>query len=53
MAADIAETTGARTLDTLHLAAASRVGSQAINFLTYDRRQAQVARAMGLTVLGV
>ena len=52
LAADIAELTGARTLDSLHLAAAQRVGAGALPFLTADLRQAQVARDMGFTVLG-
>ena len=51
-AATIAEATGARTLDALHLAAAQRVGGTALPFLTYDVRQAQVARALGFAVLG-
>ncbi len=52
IAADLAELTGARTLDALHLAAASRVSSGALTFLTFDIRQAQAARAAGLTVVG-
>jgi len=51
-AAQIAEVTGMRTLDALHLAAAQRVGGPAVPFLTFDVRQAQAARALGLTVLG-
>ena len=50
-AAMIAETTGARTLDALHLAAAQRVASPGVGFLTFDLRQAQAARALGLTVV--
>lgn len=53
VAADIAEATGARTLDALHLGAAHRVGGGSLPFLTYDRRQAQVARSLGWSVLGV
>jgi predicted nucleic acid-binding protein len=53
MAADIAEITGARTLDALHLAAARRAGGSAVPFLTYDVRQAQAARGLGFTVVGV
>ena len=52
-AAAIAEVTGVRTLDALHLAAAQRVGGPAVPFLTFDVRQAQAARALGLTVVGV
>lgn len=51
-AAAIAEVTGTRTLDALHLAAAQRVGGTALPFLTYDVRQAQAARSLGFTVLG-
>jgi predicted nucleic acid-binding protein len=52
-AADFAVTLGARTLGALHLAAAHRVGGAALPFLTYDLRQAQAARSLGWTVLGV
>ena len=52
-AAAIAEVTGVRTLDALHLAAANRAGGTALPFLTYDVRQAQAARSLGFTVLGV
>jgi uncharacterized protein len=52
IAADLAEATGARTLDALHLAAAQRVGSGAIPLLTYDAGQARVARSVGWTVIG-
>jgi uncharacterized protein len=51
-AAGIAEMTGVRTLDALHLAAAQRVGGAAVPFLTFDLRQAQAARSLGLTVVG-
>ncbi len=51
-AAAIAERTGVRSLDALHLAAAQRVGGSAIPFLTFDLRQAQAARALGFTVVG-
>lgn len=52
-AAEFAVTLGVRTLDALHLAAAHRVGGAALPFLTYDVRQAQAARALGWSVLGV
>jgi predicted nucleic acid-binding protein len=52
LAAEIAEATGARTLDALHLAAATRVGATGLTFLTFDVRQAQAARSLGLTVVG-
>ncbi len=50
-AASIAELTGARSLDALHLAAAQRVGGSALAFVTFDLRQAQAARTLGMTVL--
>jgi hypothetical protein len=50
-AAAIAETTGVRTLHALHLAAAQRVSTPGVGFLTFDLRQAQAARAIGLTVV--
>lgn len=52
MAADLAEVTGVRSLDALHLAAAQRLGGAALTFLTADARQAQAARSLGLTVVG-
>ncbi len=51
-AADLAETTGARTLDALHLAAAQRAGAPAMRMLTFDARLAQTARSLGWTVAG-
>lgn len=51
-AAAIAEVTGVRTLDAFHLAAAQRVTSPGVSFLTFDLRQAQAARSLGLTVVG-
>lgn len=52
LAAELAEATGARTLDALHLGAAQRVGGGSLPLLTYDLRQARVARSLGWTVLG-
>ena len=51
LAATVAEQTGVRTLDALHLGAARRLGST-LSFVTFDVRQAQAARALGLTVVG-
>ncbi len=51
-AAAIAELTGVRTLDALHLGAAQRAGGTALPFVTFDLRQAQAARSLGFTVLG-
>lgn len=50
-AATIAEQTGVRTLDALHLGAATRLG-EGVTFLTFDLRQAQAGRSLGLRVLG-
>jgi predicted nucleic acid-binding protein len=50
-AATIAEATGVRSLDALHLAAAQRVAAPGLGFLTFDLRQAQAARALGLMVI--
>jgi uncharacterized protein len=52
-AAGFAESTGVRSLDALHLGAAHEVGAGRLPFLTYDVRQAQAARGLGWTVLGV
>ena len=51
-AASIAEITGVRTLDALHLSAARRMGAPAVQLLTFDVRQAQAARSLGMTVVG-
>lgn len=50
-AALIAESTGVRTLDALHLAAAQRVSAPGVGFLTFDLRQAMAARSIGLSVV--
>ena len=51
-AAAIAEDTGTRTLDALHLAAADRAGGGMLRFLTFDDRQAAAARSLGWEVVG-
>ena len=51
-AARIAEQTLCRSLDSIHLAAARRAGSGTV-LLTFDVRQAQAARSIGLGVIGV
>lgn len=51
LAATIAEQTGVRTLDALHLGAARRLGT-ALTFVTFDVRQAQAARSLGFAVVG-
>ena len=53
LAADIGEQTGLRSLDALHLGAATRLGAGVVSFSTYDIRQAQVARQLGFVVVGV
>lgn len=52
IAADVAEATGARSLDALHLAALSRAGKSTLSLLTFDVRLAQAGRALGVTILG-
>jgi predicted nucleic acid-binding protein len=39
-----------RSLDAIHLASALAIGSELHAFITYDARQADAARALGLTV---
>ena len=51
-AARIAEQTLCRSLDALHVAAALRTGTST-TMLTFDIRQAQAARSVGLSVIGV
>ena len=51
LAATIAEQTGARSLDALHLGAARRLGT-ALAFITFDHRQAHIARTLGFRVAG-
>lgn len=50
-AAAIAERTGCRSIDALHLGSAVRAGAST-TVLTFDIRQAQAARAIGLTTIG-
>lgn len=50
-AARIGEQTLCRSLDAIHLASAIRVG-RATSLLTFDVRQARIARTLGLTVIG-
>ena len=51
LAATIAEQSGIRSLDALHLGAARRLGN-GITFVTFDVRQAQAARSLGFAVVG-
>lgn len=50
-AAAIAESTLCRSLDALHIAAARRAGEHT-TLLTFDVRQAQAARSIGMNVIG-
>ncbi len=50
-AARIAEQTLCRALDAIHLASALRAGS-GTSLLTFDHRQAQAARSLGMAVRG-
>jgi len=49
--AELAETTGVRALDAIHLGAADVLGRE-FPFVTFDRRLANAARSLGWTVLG-
>jgi predicted nucleic acid-binding protein len=40
-----------RSLDAIHLATALAIGDRDVQFVTYDDRQAEAARAAGLTVV--
>ena len=51
-AGEVAELTGSRTLDALHLAALRRAGAADLTLLTFDARQARAARDLGIRVLG-
>jgi predicted nucleic acid-binding protein len=51
-AAVIGETLGVRSLDAAHLASAQRLMIDGLGFVTFDLRQGQAARALGLRVLG-
>lgn len=51
-AAELAEQTGARALDALHLGAADALGEGKLAFVTFDRRLAEAARSLGWAVLG-
>ena len=52
LAAQLAEATGVRTLDALHLAAARRVGGSDIAVLTLDHRLRDAAQALGMPTPG-
>jgi len=52
VAADIADTLGVRSLDAIHLASAQRLLIADLRFVTFDLRQAQAARSLGMIVAG-
>jgi predicted nucleic acid-binding protein len=52
VAAQLAEATGIRTLDALHMGAAKVAGQGSLPLITFDLRQAQAAHALGWIVLG-
>jgi predicted nucleic acid-binding protein len=51
-AAELGITTGSRTLDALHLAAAERAGGRSLPIVTFDVRLGQAARSLGFAVIG-
>lgn len=53
LAAELAERTGARSLDALHLGAAAIAGAaDGLPIVTFDRQLSDAARSLGWTVLG-
>jgi predicted nucleic acid-binding protein len=52
LASELGVTTGARSLDALHLAAAERAGGRSLPFVTFDLRLGHAARSLGFAVLG-
>jgi predicted nucleic acid-binding protein len=52
-AVDIGVSTGARSMDALHLAAAERAGGRSVPIVTFDVRLGVAARALGFAILGV
>ncbi|HUF97532.1 MAG TPA: type II toxin-antitoxin system VapC family toxin [Ilumatobacter sp.] len=51
-AAEISENLGVRSLDAIHLATAKRLLIDDLAFITFDLRQGQAARSLGLRVYG-
>lgn len=51
-AAEIADHLGVRSLDAIHLATAQQLRIPELTFCTFDLRQGQAARRLGLRVLG-
>jgi predicted nucleic acid-binding protein len=52
LAGEIAETFGVRSLDAVHLASAKRLLIDDLAFITFDLRQAEAGRRLGLRVRG-
>jgi predicted nucleic acid-binding protein len=51
-AAGLAEQTGVRALDALHLGAAEAAGGSSLRFVTFDHRLAAAARSLGWDAVG-
>jgi len=52
LAVEIADGTNLATFDYIHLASAARLGSKAIDFLTYDKVQRKAAKSLGFKTPG-
>jgi predicted nucleic acid-binding protein len=52
LACEVAEQLGVRSLDAVHLASAKRLMIDDLAFITFDLRQAEAARRLGLRVRG-
>jgi predicted nucleic acid-binding protein len=52
-AVELGVTTGARSVDAIHMAAAERAGGRSIPIVTFDVRLGHSARALGFAVIGV
>lgn len=51
-AVELGSTADARSLDSLHLAAAERAGGRSLPIVTFDVRLARAARTLGFAVIG-
>jgi predicted nucleic acid-binding protein len=51
-AVELGITTGCRSLDALHLAAAERAGGRSVAIVTFDVRLGHAARSLGFAVVG-
>jgi uncharacterized protein len=51
-ATELGITTGSRSQDALHLAAAERAGGRSVAIVTFDVRLGQAARSLGFAVVG-